>query len=883
MVYATCLRILGNSAEAEEIAQDCFLRLLEAGTPVHTSLAGWLHSLATSRSLDRIRSASRRRARESRYMAEASDAAAPEWDDIRPLVDEAISTLPQKLRDPVVAHFLEGLTHQAIAERSDIPRATITRQIQRGVESVRKNLKRKGVPVTATGLAAMVTANSAQAAPATLLSELGKVALAGPPAQAAAAALTTKVILGVVLMKKSLAGVALVVALIAAWTLWPSAPTPPADVDTTAKQKETPSAPLEETEPVTPAANARIETETPRVAAAIPAIESAALPESLPPKAELEHGEIADPKDYPTMSGFVRDDAGAPLPGADVTAVLIGYSQQELTNANDESAIQKLIFDQRHHAHAVTDEEGAFSISGIKFEGLALVRAHKAGYGQLPQNVVFVTLEAGNPLADVLVTLSPGFPFRARLLTHDGAPVTDAVIFDTTTGNIAQTDPDGIFEFGYSNDTFREGREPLVQLMVRSTSYGPATFQDVAVLTDDLVTLRMPAPASLSGHILQADGSPATGLEVHTQSVWPDGLDTDTPEYRAPVDAEGAYRINSMEAELLYRVRVVTETGTPRSKQYDLGVFDPGAAVEWNHTLRPETMIHGVLTGDPSGMPLANYFIFCELDGEGVAEATTGTDGTYTLSIMTGKGDYLIYPAPWKPRFTDFPDIYLETQLMPSARTLQLPEGGERELDLSLPDPVTLRARIVEVDGTPIDLTTPGIQTYRYIQVPSTDYNRNGYPLFGNSGGLLEWTRYVPDTEVWFEFNGDGYVSTSTPHVLGRPGEVHDMGDVVAHRSSGVEGTLWDEHGEIIAHAEVHIRVLHEDSRTTWVSRSDATGSFAYLKNIPAVTAALELWVQQPVDDGSKRAFSWDCDPIEFRAGETVDLGTIRLQPEEKE
>ncbi|MFC1737092.1 RNA polymerase sigma factor, partial [Candidatus Hydrogenedentota bacterium] len=71
MVYATCMRVLGNQADAEEVTQDCFLRLAEGDAPVRRSFGGWLHRLATHRCLNRIRSEKRRSLREKRFAEQA--------------------------------------------------------------------------------------------------------------------------------------------------------------------------------------------------------------------------------------------------------------------------------------------------------------------------------------------------------------------------------------------------------------------------------------------------------------------------------------------------------------------------------------------------------------------------------------------------------------------------------------------------------------------------------------------------------------------------------------------------------------------------------------------------------------------------------------------
>ena len=124
----------------------------------------------------------------------------PDPDDIHVFVDEAIGELPDKLRAPVVAHFLEGRTHQEIAEELGVPRSTITSRVARGIDEIRKHLRRKGVAVSVSALASLLTAESAQAAPAALVAALGKMALScGASTAAGTAALTG----GVLAMKAS--------------------------------------------------------------------------------------------------------------------------------------------------------------------------------------------------------------------------------------------------------------------------------------------------------------------------------------------------------------------------------------------------------------------------------------------------------------------------------------------------------------------------------------------------------------------------------------------------------------------------------------------------------------------------------------------------------
>lgn len=180
MVYGAALRVLRDAGQAEDVAQECFFEMARAGRRLpHTSVAGWLHRVATRRAVDRLRSDIRRRNREeaaARDKAVSHDAG---WAEIRELVDEAIAALPDDLRAPLVAHYLEGQTHAELADTWGLDRSTVTKRIQRGVERLRTHLKRRGVVIGSAGLATALASAPAQALPAAAAAELGKLALAG--------------------------------------------------------------------------------------------------------------------------------------------------------------------------------------------------------------------------------------------------------------------------------------------------------------------------------------------------------------------------------------------------------------------------------------------------------------------------------------------------------------------------------------------------------------------------------------------------------------------------------------------------------------------------------------------------------------------------------
>ncbi|MBN1359280.1 MAG: sigma-70 family RNA polymerase sigma factor [Sedimentisphaerales bacterium] len=178
LVYGAALRVLADMDRAADVAQDTFLQLTKDARGVTGSLPGWLHRVATHKAIDQMRRESSRRSREARYAASHSRQIA-EWKDVSPYVDEGLNALDPELRDILIAHFLEGRTTRHIAATRGISQATVSRRIDAGVANLRGVLRRRGVIVGAGALSLLLGENAVKAAPATLMSELGKIAMVG--------------------------------------------------------------------------------------------------------------------------------------------------------------------------------------------------------------------------------------------------------------------------------------------------------------------------------------------------------------------------------------------------------------------------------------------------------------------------------------------------------------------------------------------------------------------------------------------------------------------------------------------------------------------------------------------------------------------------------
>lgn len=177
LVYATCHRILGDSTEAQDAAQECFEALAMSGGRPGGYLAPWLHRVATTKSLHRIRSDRNRRRREEAFAPAQHDPVADVVRrDLYSAVDEAIVALPEELRVSIVAHFLEDKTHESIAAELGVSRQTVTYRIGKGIDQIRKQL-----PVNAAFSVATLAdlLKPSVQTPPTLLAGIGKLALAG--------------------------------------------------------------------------------------------------------------------------------------------------------------------------------------------------------------------------------------------------------------------------------------------------------------------------------------------------------------------------------------------------------------------------------------------------------------------------------------------------------------------------------------------------------------------------------------------------------------------------------------------------------------------------------------------------------------------------------
>jgi len=154
MVFSTAMRLTGNAAVAEDIAQEVFIkahaqfREVRSGSP-----GGWLKTVTTNLALNHLT----RYRRRWRLFSEIWPDADADWavDDTlladlgaeqrRRLIDDALQRLPAHQRVPLVLYHFEEMPYQEIAMQLRISLPKVKTDIRRGRAALLNLLKASGI------------------------------------------------------------------------------------------------------------------------------------------------------------------------------------------------------------------------------------------------------------------------------------------------------------------------------------------------------------------------------------------------------------------------------------------------------------------------------------------------------------------------------------------------------------------------------------------------------------------------------------------------------------------------------------------------------------------------------------------------------------------
>ena len=159
MVFATAYRLLGNAADAEDVAQTVFLKAFERFDSIGTSprAAGWLRTVATHECLNRLTRYRKRwrlfsemrrddgKGTQSTFEDSIPSGETPalefERADRRHRLESALGSLPDHQRVPLVLFHIEEKTYEEIAALLGVSLGKVKTDIHRGRATLKQQLQ----------------------------------------------------------------------------------------------------------------------------------------------------------------------------------------------------------------------------------------------------------------------------------------------------------------------------------------------------------------------------------------------------------------------------------------------------------------------------------------------------------------------------------------------------------------------------------------------------------------------------------------------------------------------------------------------------------------------------------------------------------------------
>ncbi len=162
LVLTVALRIVHDAAEAQEVTQDVFFEFYRSARrfdPDRGTLKVWLLQFAYHRSINRrnylvLRQFYNRPDLEEAMVWEAAAKTTPRApaQELKQVVQEALTTLPETQKDVVEKVIFEGLTLREVAQRSGSSYNAVRNKYYRGLDHLRASLVERPAIVANEGI-----------------------------------------------------------------------------------------------------------------------------------------------------------------------------------------------------------------------------------------------------------------------------------------------------------------------------------------------------------------------------------------------------------------------------------------------------------------------------------------------------------------------------------------------------------------------------------------------------------------------------------------------------------------------------------------------------------------------------------------------------------
>lgn len=184
LVYSAAGRQTGGDVHAaQDVAQTVFADLARKAPVLSENviLAGWLHRATVFAARQVLRGERRRRAREQQAVTMNTlqrESEGADWQQIRPLLDEALGQLNPADRDALLLRFFEQQSLAQVGTNLGSTEDAARKRVDRALDKLRAILQRRGVTTTAAALGVVITTHAVQAVPAGLAATLIPASLA---------------------------------------------------------------------------------------------------------------------------------------------------------------------------------------------------------------------------------------------------------------------------------------------------------------------------------------------------------------------------------------------------------------------------------------------------------------------------------------------------------------------------------------------------------------------------------------------------------------------------------------------------------------------------------------------------------------------------------
>lgn len=192
LVYSAALRRTGGDLHrAKDVAQIVFTALARDALALsrHAALTGWLYTATRNAAIDLMRTERRRQQREEKVhtMEEilSSPESLPDWERLRPVLDQAMDELDARDREAVLLRFFEGESFAAVGTKLRVNEDAARKRVDRALDKLGALLSRRGITSTSGALGLLLANQVAVAAPATVVASVTTAALAGAGASVA--------------------------------------------------------------------------------------------------------------------------------------------------------------------------------------------------------------------------------------------------------------------------------------------------------------------------------------------------------------------------------------------------------------------------------------------------------------------------------------------------------------------------------------------------------------------------------------------------------------------------------------------------------------------------------------------------------------------------